>query len=128
MCLFRKRKARKRQENEARLAAQSPSPKTDAPTLEPVEVTKAKPSTLATDKQKNGKPAKYHVSQNKNPRSESYRQWRVRKEGSDKTIKYFNTQKEAIAFAESLAESLGSSIVVHKLDGSIRKQHYDTKK
>ncbi|TVP85931.1 MAG: DUF2188 domain-containing protein [Acholeplasmataceae bacterium] len=128
MCFFRKRKERKRQEREARLAAQSPPSTTRPETTKAVEIDKVKPSAPAADKQKNAKPAKYHVSQNKNPRSETYRKWRVRKEGSDKTIKYFDTQKAAIAFAESLADSSGSSIVVHKLDGSIRKQHYDKKK
>jgi len=70
------------------------------------------------------KPSKYHVSQNKDPKSDSYKKWRVRIEGSQKTIKFFDTQKEAIAHAEDLAKSAGSSVVVHKLDGTIRKQNY----
>ena len=79
------------------------------------------------DEPKDDKPVKYHVSQNKDPRSEKHRSGRVRKQGSQKTIKYFSTQKEAIEYAESLAESAGSSIVIHKLDGSIRKQDYTKK-
>ncbi len=70
------------------------------------------------------KPRKYHVSFNNDAKSEHYKMWRVRKEHSDKTIKYFKTQKEAIAYAESLAEHAHTSVVVHKLDGTIRKQHY----
>lgn len=73
------------------------------------------------------KAAKYHVSQNKDENSENFKKWRVRKEGSDKTIKFFNTQKEAIEFAESLAASAGSTVVIHKVDGSIRKQDYTKK-
>ena len=73
------------------------------------------------------KAAKYHVSQNKDENSEFFKKWRVRKEGSQKTIKYFQTQVEAIAHAEKLAESVGSSIVIHKVDGSIRKQDYTKK-
>jgi uncharacterized protein YdaT len=76
---------------------------------------------------KEPKPAKYHVSQNKDTNSESFKKWRVRKEGSTKTIKYFDTQKEAIAFAEELADKAGSSLVIHKVDGSIRKQDYTKK-
>jgi len=76
---------------------------------------------------KEEKAAKYHVSQNKDPKSDSYRSWRVRKQGSQKTIKFFPTQKEAIAYAESLADSAGSSVVIHKMDGSIRKQDYSKK-
>ncbi|MFU8787121.1 MAG: DUF2188 domain-containing protein, partial [Candidatus Izemoplasmataceae bacterium] len=53
--------------------------------------------------------------------------WRVRKESSNKTIKYFNTQKEAIEYAEELAAQAGTSVVIHKMDGSIRKQNYKPK-
>lgn len=67
---------------------------------------------------------KYHVSQNKDEGTANYKKWRIRKEGSDKTIRYFDTQKEAIAFAEDLAQKAGSSVVIHKVDGSIRKQDY----
>jgi len=73
------------------------------------------------------KNAKYHVSQNKNPRSDSYRKWRIRKEGSNKTIKYYETQREAIEYADDLAETAGTSVVIHKMDGSIRKQDYTKK-
>lgn len=73
------------------------------------------------------KNAKYHVSQNKDSKSENFKNWRVRKEGSNKTIKYFSTQKEAIDYAQDLADKAGSSVVIHKLDGSIRKQDYAKK-
>ncbi|MFH0767114.1 MAG: DUF2188 domain-containing protein, partial [Bacillota bacterium] len=76
---------------------------------------------------KEAKLAKYHVSQNKDPRSDSYRKWRVRKEGSEKTIKFFDTQKEAIEFAGGLAITAQTSVVIHKMDGSIRKQDYTKK-
>lgn len=76
---------------------------------------------------KTPKIAKYHVSQNKDEDSEFFKKWRVRKEGSTKTIKFFDTQKDAIAFAEGLAESAGSTVVIHKVDGSIRKQDYTKK-
>jgi hypothetical protein len=97
-----------------------------------VEKPKEKPVTEAVKveekkEDKQPKPAKYHVSQNKDTNSESFKKWRVRKEGSTKTIKYFDTQKEAIAFAEELADKAGSSLVIHKVDGSIRKQDYTKK-
>lgn len=71
--------------------------------------------------------AKYHVSQNNDTKSQYHKQWRVRKGGSKKTIKYFKTQAEAIDYAEHLAEQAGSSIVIHKMDGKIRKQDYSKK-
>ncbi|MBU1143355.1 MAG: DUF2188 domain-containing protein [Firmicutes bacterium] len=70
---------------------------------------------------------KYHVSQNKDKDAEYFMKWRVRKEGSDKTIQFFDTQKIAIDFAQDLAEKSGSTVVIHKLDGSIRKQDYTKK-
>lgn len=73
----------------------------------------AKPATKPT--------ARYHVSQNKDQNSPHYKRWRVRKQGSQKTIKYFNTQKEAITHAEELSKNAGSSVVIHKKTGQIRK-------
>lgn len=72
-------------------------------------------------------PPKYHVSQNKNPKSEHYKKWRVRLAGSDKTIKFYDTQKEAIEAAKEFAENNDGSVVIHKVDGSIRKQDYTKK-
>jgi uncharacterized protein YdaT len=98
---------------------QAPKPK-GAVTSKSTEVKSKTETTKATTT----KASKYHVSQNKDPKSDSYKKWRVRIEGSQKTIKFFDTQKEAIAHAEDLAKSAGSSVVVHKLDGTIRKQNY----
>ena len=105
---------------------EQPTPKKESP-----KVAKA-PSKddVSEDEIKGEKPSKipkYHVSQNKDEKSDNFKKWRVRKEGSTKTIKFFNTQKEAIEYAEGLAESAGSSVVIHKLDGSIRKQDYAKK-
>jgi|BioPla2DNA2_1021312.scaffolds.fasta_scaffold25680_3 outer membrane biosynthesis protein TonB len=87
-----------------------PAPKkVEAPKEEPKESAKA---------------PKYHVSQNKDEKSEFFNQWRVRKSGSSKTIKYFRTQKEAIDYAKGLAKNAETDIVIHKTDGKIRKQKY----
>lgn len=91
------------------------------------EIKQEEPTVTQPDDKKQPKPAKYHVSQNKDTNSDSFKKWRVRKEGSTKTIKYFDTQKEAIEFAEDLAEKAESSVVIHKVDGSIRKQDYTKK-
>lgn len=66
----------------------------------------------------------YHISQNKDEKSPNFKKWRVRKANSTKTIQYFDTQVEAIKFAEDLAEKADGHIVIHKRDGSIRKQDY----
>ena len=64
---------------------------------------------------------------NKDEKSKHFKSWRVRKEGSQKTIKYFLTQLEAIEYAQDLADKAGTTIVIHKVDGSIRKQDYTKK-
>jgi hypothetical protein len=97
------------------------------PKVTPVQTTEPTPQVKESSESKTPKVAKYHVSQNKDEDSDNFKKWRVRKEGSTKTIKFFDTQKEAIEFAESLAESAGSSVVIHKVDGSIRKQDYTKK-
>lgn len=143
MCFFRKKRAKKKalQEEQLKMQQESkkksatvaakPVPKKEtveeksAPKVEPV---KAKPqpekpvkAEASTD---DNKSKKYHVSQNKDAKSKYFKSWRVRKEGSAKTIKYFDTQAEAIDYAQDLADNNNSSIVIHKLDGSIRKQEY----
>lgn len=66
----------------------------------------------------------YHISLNRDEKNPNFRKWRVRKQGSDKTIKYFDTQAEAIDFAKDLADKADGHIVIHKRDGSIRRQNY----
>lgn len=138
MCFFRKRREKKKALQEEQLRMQQEAMKKQeavqekpkaAPVAkdlktEPSAETKEKaaPKTEETEAEKKNK--KYHVSQNKDKKSKFFKQWRVRKEGSAKTIKYFETQAEAIDFAQDLANKNDTSIVIHKLDGSIRKQEY----
>jgi len=105
-------------------AVVEPKVEKEVPTVQTTEPT---PQVKESSESQTPKVAKYHVSQNKDEDSDNFKKWRVRKEGSTKTIKFFDTQKEAIEFAESLAESAGSSVVIHKVDGSIRKQDYTKK-
>lgn len=91
--------------------------------IEPIRVI-----TDDTDTQSKVNIQKYHVSQNKDKDADNYMKWRVRKESSDKTIQYFDTQKLAINYAQDLALKAGSSVVIHKLNGAIRRQDYSKKK
>ena len=61
----------------------------------------------------------YHVSK----RDNDGREWKVFIQGSDKVIKLFETQKEALDYAKSLAKNKddGSYVILHGLDGKIRK-------
>lgn len=47
--------------------------------------------------------------------------WFVKREGNERVIKIFETQKEAIAFATIKALENETSVVVHRRDGKIRK-------
>ncbi len=62
----------------------------------------------------------YHVSKRDEGNG---REWKVFIQGSDKVIKLFDTQKEALDYAQTLAENKkdGSSVRLHGLDGKIRK-------
>ena len=61
----------------------------------------------------------YHVSK----RDNDGREWKVFIEGSDKVIKLFKTQAEALKYAKDLVKNKndGSSIRLHGLDGKMKK-------
>lgn len=82
------------------------------------------PKVEAKEEERSTTEPKYHVSYNRDPKSDNFRRWRVRRAGSRKTIKFFDTQVEAIEYAQHLADNNNTSIVIHKMDGSIRKQDY----
>ena len=58
----------------------------------------------------------YHVSKRKEDSK-----WKVFNAGSDKIIKLFATQAEALEFAKGLAKKNDGSVILHGLDGKIRK-------
>lgn len=58
----------------------------------------------------------YHVSQRK-----ELKKWQVKGAGSDKAIKLFDTQKEAIEYANELAAKQGATVRVHSRSGKMRK-------
>lgn len=85
------------------------------PEPKPEPVTVLAPRTAYAHKIK--KPSKartYHVT--KQPSGK----WQVKLAGSNKIIKTFDTQREAIAFAKGLVESRGGSYRIHSVKGKIR--------
>ena len=105
-------------------AATKAEPKKAAPKpKKPVDMSKMTVKTPTQDrsgaqKTATGKTA-YHVSK----RDNDGREWKVFIQGSDKVIKLFDTQKEALDYAKSLAKNKddGSYVLLHGLDGKIRK-------
>ena len=96
-------------------------PKKPAPKpKKPVDVSK-----ISAAKPVESKPAAkddktvYHVSK----RDNDGREWKVFIQGSDKVIKLFDTQKDALDYAKGLAKNKdnGSYVVLHGLDGKIRR-------
>lgn len=61
----------------------------------------------------------YHVSFRK-----SDNRWQVKLSKGARALKLFNTQEEAIVYAKELAKNQDGFIVIHKLDGKVRKQRY----
>ena len=60
----------------------------------------------------------YHISKHESGK------WQVKLGKGAKALKLFDTQAEAIEFAKEKANNQEGSIVIHKLDGKIRKQNY----
>ena len=74
-----------------------------------------KPEVLTNEEGKQFVKA-YHVSQRK-----ELKKWQVKGAGSDKAIKLFDTQKEAIEYANQLSANNGAAVRVHSRAGKMRK-------
>jgi len=49
--------------------------------------------------------------------------WSVRKAGSSRATRNFNTQKDAIAAATEIARNQGAELYIHGSDGRIRERN-----
>ena len=61
---------------------------------------------------------RYHISLNDDDK------WQVKAENAERALKLFDTQKEAIDYAKVVAGNQEGNIVIHKVNGKIRKQTY----
>jgi Uncharacterized protein conserved in bacteria (DUF2188). len=50
-------------------------------------------------------------------------QWGVRSEGNSKITKKFDTQRQAIDYAKSVAQNQRSEVLIHGKDGKIRERN-----
>ena len=73
---------------------------------------------LLTNEEGNTYAKAFHVS-----RRPELNKWQVKATGSDKALKLFNTQKEAIEYANTLAKNQNVSVRVHSKEGKIRKHN-----
>lgn len=102
-------------------ASKKEAPKKEAPKKEAPkkEAPKKEVKKAPVQKVEKAKPTVYHVSK----RDNDGREWKVFIETSDKVIKLFKTQQEALSYAQSLAKNKndGSSVRLHGLDGKMRR-------
>ena len=105
------KKAPAKKPAEKKEPAKKAEPKKEAPKAEP------KPAAAKAEKATPRKdaPRSYHVCQH--PQGG----WQVKGAGSDKALKRFPTQAEAIKWARELEKSSGVSFRVHSMKGKIRK-------
>lgn len=48
--------------------------------------------------------------------------WNVRKSGSDRATKHFDTKKDAIDWARQISKNQKTELVIHKRDGTIESK------
>ena len=102
---------KKDEKKTAKPAAKAAPKKDDKKAAKPA----AKPAVKAAPKKEDPSHV-YHVSKRKEDSK-----WKVFNAGSDKVIKLFATQAEALAFAKDLAKKNDGSVMLHGLDGKLRK-------
>ena len=80
--------------------------------VERVEVNEDKPVTPKKRK------AVMHITKHKDGG------WQVKKEGAQRALSKFDTQKEAIEYAKEIEKEKGTGYIIHKADGKARKKRY----
>ncbi len=103
-------------------AAKKPAEKKTAATKATAAKKPAEKKPAAAKKpaaEKKPAPAKQMVIRRKDDNK-----WAVKKAGSDKATKLFNTKAEAEEYAKSIAKNQGSTVLKQKKDGKFQKNKY----
>ncbi len=109
------KKAPAKKPAEKKEPAKKAEPKKEAPKAEPKKEEKPAAAKAEKPTPRKDAPRSYHISQH--PQGG----WQVKGAGSDKALKRFPTQAEAIKYARELEKSSGVSFRVHSMKGKIRK-------
>lgn len=112
--LFKRKKKKHVKEPEAPVLKEKKVEDQPRPTEEPV----VEESVVVEEEQKKERKLPYHIT--KHPKGG----WQLKKGKADRAMKRFDTQKEAIEYAEQLEKERGISFLIHKADGSVRKKKY----
>jgi len=128
----RKKKKQKQEEKEVKTSTPVEEKKPVEAKKEPVK-TEKKEEVKAPKKEEPKKVEKEESSEDEEKkRTDTYHvsrrskdgKWQVKFGGSDKPIKLFDTQAEALDYAKELSQKYDKSVTIHKKDGKIRKQRY----
>ena len=95
---------------------EEPKPEPKPAPVKPAPRPAAKPATPTAVPTATGGPRVYHIA--KHPSG----QWSVKLASSNKVIKLFKTQAEAIGYTKGLVESRGGSYRIHGVSGKLRKE------
>lgn len=112
----KEKKASKPAKKAIKKAAPKKEEADDKPAKKEAKSTRSTQSIILTNSEGQNYAKAYHVS-----RRAELNKWQVKATGSSKPLKLFNTQKEAIEYAEALSKSTGASVRVHSKTGKIRK-------
>ncbi len=106
-----------KEEQHAEENNESSEDEVDVEILENEEKSQKSPTKTPSNKTNtyNGKTRTYHISKVEG------KGWQVKLATGKKAIKFFPTQKEAIAYAKSLSVSQGGSVRIHSVKGKMRK-------
>lgn len=115
---FSKKKKKKTVEEEESKKEKSPEPSKKEEQKKDV-ATKIEKTENANSSEDKKRTETYHVS-----KRQKDGKWQVKFGGSDKPIKLFDTQAEALSYAKELSQKYDKSLTIHKKDGKIRKQKY----
>ena len=104
---------------ETKVEVKEETPAAESESKDDVVIEEEDDSVEKTEEQQKKDARAYHISRRKEDGK-----WIVRFGGSEKIICSYDTQVEAIARAKELAKRYDHRIVIHKVDGKIRKQKY----
>lgn len=97
-------------------------PVVEETTVEPEEVVEEEPAEEPTEEAPAPKKKRKPIAHITKRKADGV--WQLKKEGSNRAIKLFETQKEAIEYAKDYEKRTGTAYIIHKEDGSVRKKTY----
>lgn len=116
---FLKRKKKKSKEVKEAPKAVEKAPVKEAPVAKEEAPKEVAPQVKEeTPKAPKKRKAAMHITKHKDGG------WQVKKEGAQRALRLFDTQKEAIEYAKQIEKEKGTGYIIHKASGGVRKKNY----